>query len=60
MGRHKLQKIGLQQISPLKMQTSKQFIDMGLAKLSNGILSFTPKGFLVSNDLILKLIMSQD
>lgn len=42
------------------MQTSKQFIDMGLAKLSNGILSFTPKGFLVSNDLILKLIMSQD
>lgn len=41
------------------VKTAEQFISSGLARLSNGRLFFTPEGFLVSNEMILKIIMSQ-
>ncbi len=41
------------------MKTAKRFIDSGLAQLSDKRLFFTPKGFLVSNEMIIEIIMSQ-
>lgn len=41
------------------IKTAERFIKAGLAELSNGMLYVTPKGFLVSNEMMLKIIMSQ-